>query len=132
MIGVVTASVSSRSVDAVRERLLAFALSLPEAYEDHPWDETVAKVRRKVFVFFGGTPNLMTVKLVESHAHAISIEGTEPTRYGLGKSGWVNVPVGAPGLDDALLCDWIEESYRVIAPKTLAAALDEPSEEDAS
>jgi predicted DNA-binding protein (MmcQ/YjbR family) len=119
-------------VDAVRERLLTFALSLHEAYEDHPWDETVAKVRRKVFVFFGGTPGLMTVKLVESHAHAISIAGAEPTRYGLGKSGWVNVPVDAPGLDDALLCDWIEESYRIVAPKTLVAALDAQTAQDAS
>jgi predicted DNA-binding protein (MmcQ/YjbR family) len=119
-----TTRVSSAEVDAVRERLLAFALSLPEAYEDHPWNETVAKVRRKVFVFFGGTPGLMTVKLEESHGHALSIEGVEPSGYGLGKSGWVNVPVGAPGLDHALLCDWIEESYRIVAPKRLVATLD--------
>jgi predicted DNA-binding protein (MmcQ/YjbR family) len=111
-------------VDAVRKRLLAFALTLPEAYEDHPWDETVAKVRRKVFVFFGGTPNLMTVKLDESHGHALSVEGAEPTGYGMGKSGWVNIPVDAPGLNHSLLCDWIEESYRIVAPKKLVAALD--------
>lgn len=111
-------------MDRAREKLLRFALSLPEAYEDHPWDETVAKVRRKVFVFFGGTPNLMTVKLVESHAHALSIEGADPTRYGLGRAGWVNVPVDAPGLSHELLCDWIEESYRIVAPKRLVAELD--------
>jgi predicted DNA-binding protein (MmcQ/YjbR family) len=111
-------------VDRVRERLLEFALSLPQAHEDHPWDETVAKVRRKVFVFFGGTPKLMTVKLEESHGHALSIEGAEPTGYGLGKSGWVNVPVDAPGLDHDLLCEWIEESYRIVAPKRLVAELD--------
>ena len=111
-------------MDRAREKLLRFALSLPEAYEDHPWDETVAKVRRKVFVFFGGTPNLMTVKLVESLAHALSIEGAEPTGYGLGRSGWVNVPVDAPGLGHELLCDWIEESYRIVAPKRLVTELD--------
>jgi predicted DNA-binding protein (MmcQ/YjbR family) len=111
-------------VDRAREKLLRFALSLPEAYEDHPWDETVAKVRKKVFVFFGGTPKLMTVKLVESHAHALSVEGVQPTGYGLGPSGWVNVPVDAPGLGHELLCDWIEESYRIVAPKRLVAALD--------
>jgi predicted DNA-binding protein (MmcQ/YjbR family) len=124
MIGVATARSIVLRVDRARERLLRFALSLPEAYEDHPWDETVAKVRRKVFVFFGGTPKLMTVKLVESHAHALSIEGAEPTGYGLGKSGWVNVPVDAPGLGHELLCDWIEESYRIVAPKRLVGALD--------
>ncbi|HCO04282.1 MAG TPA: dGTPase, partial [Actinobacteria bacterium] len=30
-----------------------FALGLPEAYEDHPWGESVAKVNKKVFVFLG-------------------------------------------------------------------------------
>jgi hypothetical protein len=83
-VGVGTRGVSCPGVDRAREKLLRFALSLPEAYEDHPWDETVAKVRKKVFVFFGGTPKLMTVKLVESHAHALSVEGVEPTGYGLG------------------------------------------------
>ena len=40
---------------AARSRLIAFALSLPEAVEDQPWeDDTVAKVRKKIFVFFGG------------------------------------------------------------------------------
>ena len=111
-------------MDRARQRLLRFALALPAAYEDHPWDETVAKVRKKVFVFFGGAAKLMTVKLVESHGHALSIEGVEPTGYGLGNSGWVNVPVGAQGLDHELLCDWIEESYRIVAPKRLVAELD--------
>ena len=111
-------------MDRAREKLLRFALSLPDAYEVHPWDETVAKVRKKVFVFFGGRPKLMTVKLVESHGHALSIEGAEPTGYGLGKSGWVNVNVDAPGLTHQLLCDWIEESYRIVEPKRLVAELD--------
>jgi predicted DNA-binding protein (MmcQ/YjbR family) len=124
MTGVGTARSIVPRVDRAREKLLEFALTLPEAYEDHPWDETVAKVRKKVFVFFGGRPKLMTVKLDESHAHALSIESVEPTGYGLGKSGWVNVPVDAPGLGEELLRDWIEESYRIVAPKRLVAELD--------
>lgn len=113
-------------MDVVRVKLLTFALSLPEAVEDHPWNETVAKVRKKVFVFFGGDPsaNRITVKLVESHGHALSIEGAEPSGYGLGKAGWVTVPVDAEGVDIDLLCDWIEESYRIVAPKRLGAVLD--------
>ena len=41
-----------------RDSLLEFALSLPEAHEDHPWGETVVKVRKKIFVFLGedGSP----------------------------------------------------------------------------
>ena len=112
-------------MNAVRAELLAFALSLPEVVEDHPWDMTVAKVRKKVFAFFGGDPtrNRITVKLVESHGHALSIDGAEPAGYGLGKAGWVTVPVDAPGVDHDLLCDWIEESYCIVAPKRLVAML---------
>ena len=119
-------AVSCAPVDAVRRKLLAFALSLPEAVEDHPWNETVAKVRKKVFVFFGGDPRgpRITVKLVESHGHALAIEGAEPSGYGLGKAGWVTVPVDAADLDHELLCDWIEESYRIVASKRLVSELD--------
>lgn len=112
-------------MSAAHEPALAFALSLPEAWEDDPWGETVAKVRKKVFVFFGGPGrSLVTVKLDESHAHALSLEGAVPTGYGLGKSGWVTLPLDAPGLDRELLHDWIEESYRIVAPRALVARLD--------
>ena len=42
-----------RAADRAFEALLACALSYPETREDHPWGEPVAKVRDKVFVFFG-------------------------------------------------------------------------------
>jgi len=113
-------------VDARRVRLREFALGLPEAREDFPWGESVVKVRRKVFVFLGQQDGAkrpaITVKLAESHAHALAIEGAEPTGYGLGRSGWVTVPVR--GVPIAVLRDWIEESYRIVAPKALAARLD--------
>ena len=38
---------------AVRQRLRSHALGLPEAWEDHPWGETVVKVGKKVFAFLG-------------------------------------------------------------------------------
>ena len=111
---------------STRDKLLAFALSFPDAYEDHPWGEAVAKVRGKIFVFMGvAASRRMTVKLDESHGHALSIEGAEPTGYGLGKAGWVTVPLRAPGVDLQLLRDWIEESYRIVAPKRLVAKLDD-------
>ena len=66
----------------------------------------------------------MTVKLVESHAHALSIEGARPSAYGLGRSGWVTVPLDADGVDVGLLREWVEESYRVVAPKKLLAEFD--------
>jgi predicted DNA-binding protein (MmcQ/YjbR family) len=102
------------------DALLAFALTLPEAWEDHPWEETVVKVRTKIFVFVGA--ERITVKLEESHEHALSIEGAAPTGYGLGRAGWVTVPYTGVEIDVAR--DWIEESYRIVAPKRLVAELD--------
>jgi predicted DNA-binding protein (MmcQ/YjbR family) len=110
-----------------KAKLRAFALTFPGATEDFPWGERVAKVNGKVFVFLGSdrskTP-MITVKLDESHAHAMSIEGSAPTGYGLGKAGWVNVPLKAEGVTLDLLRDLIEESYRIVAPKRLARELD--------
>ena len=111
----------------VRARLRAFALSLPEATEDFPWGESVAKVSGKAFVFLGrdgAAHPAITVKLVESHGHALSIEGAKETGYGLGRSGWVTVPVDADDVDLDVLRDWIEESYRIVAPRRVVAELD--------
>src|SRR5262245_44985233 len=95
----------------VRDRIVDFALGLPGAFEDHPWGETVAKVGRgKVFVFFGPAESgRLTVKLDESHGHALALEGAARTGYGLGKSGWVTLPLDAAPPD--VLRDFVEESY---------------------
>ena len=123
-----SASIVALRMADVRAQLQAFALSLPNVSEDFPWGERVAKVNGKVFVFLGpdeqNGPPLMTVKLVESHGHALAVEGAEPTGYDLGRSGWVNVPLRAEGVTLDLLRDWIEESYRIVAPKRLIAELD--------
>ncbi|MEU5339844.1 MmcQ/YjbR family DNA-binding protein [Streptomyces sp. NPDC020766] len=113
------------------EKVREFALGLPGAAEEFPWGESVAKVNKRVFVFLGvgdgSYPLGVTVKLKDevAHAHALSSPGAEPAGYGLGKAGWVRVPLeekGAPAAE--LLCDWVEESYRTIAPKRLIAELD--------
>jgi predicted DNA-binding protein (MmcQ/YjbR family) len=112
-------------VAGVRDKVREFALSLPGAFEDHPWGEDVLKVNGKIFLFLGSAGSRrMTVKLDESHPHALSIDGARRTGYGLGDSGWVTVPLRAEGVGIALLRDWIEESYRIVAPKKLVAELD--------
>lgn len=110
--------------DVVRD----FALGLPEAWEDFPWGETVVKVSKKVFVFLGSRdadrPG-MGVKLTGSHEHGLAVPGAEPSGYGLGRAGWVSVPLG--GAEDAdLLCEWVEESYRNVAPKKLISRIGTP------
>ncbi|MFJ9150995.1 MmcQ/YjbR family DNA-binding protein [Streptomyces sp. NPDC102270] len=114
-----------------REKVREFVLGLPGAVEEFPWGESVAKVKGKVFVFLGvddgSHPPGMTVKLTDEavHAHALACPGAAPSGYGLGRAGWVRVPLEGKGVPAAeLLCDWVEESYRAIAPKRLTAELD--------
>jgi predicted DNA-binding protein (MmcQ/YjbR family) len=113
---------------ATRRRILKFALGLPGGWEDHPWEEDVVKVGKKIFVFLGLDVEprnfAMIVKLRDSHEQALMVPGAEPTGYGLGRSGWVTVPPRetSPPLD--VLTDWVEESYRIVAPKQLVAELD--------
>lgn len=104
----------------------AFALDLPGAFADMPWDDDrVAKVGKKIFVFFGTADRpRIGVKLPESAVHALSVPGAKPMGYGLGRHGWVVVPIATGAAPDELLTDWIEESYRAVATKKLIGELD--------
>ena len=111
------------------DRLKAAALAYPEAREDHPWGETVIKVRGKIFLFlFEGEDGLrVSLKLPRSREFALEYPFTKPTGYGLGKAGWVTAsfaPKVKPPLD--VLVAWLDESYRAVAPKKLVAALPLP------
>jgi predicted DNA-binding protein (MmcQ/YjbR family) len=113
---------------ATRNRILSFALRFPGAWEDHPWEEDVVKVGKKVFVFLGiddTAEPAMTVKLDESLEQALGVPGAEPTGYGLGRWGWVTIPFRDSTPPLPVLKDWVEESYRKIAPKNLVASLDD-------
>jgi predicted DNA-binding protein (MmcQ/YjbR family) len=105
-----------------------YALGFPEAWEDFPWGHRAYKVRNKIFLILGGEKNRLnvTVKLPASGMLALKLPFAQPTGYGLGKSGWVTVDLSGenrPPLD--MLCEWIDESYRAIAPKKLVAQFDE-------
>jgi predicted DNA-binding protein (MmcQ/YjbR family) len=108
------------------DAFLAKALAYPEAHEDHPWGETVVKVRGKIFVFLGSEKGTFgfSVKLPQSHGAALLLPFAEPTGYGLGKSGWVSARFreGEP-IPEPLLFEWLDESYRAVAPKKLVAQL---------
>jgi len=117
-------SQGGRAEQLVRE----IALAYPEAYEETPWGHPAIKVRGKAFLFMGTSEDGrfgVSVKLPHSHGAALILPFAEPTGYGLGKSGWVSASF-AEGDDPPLpmLRAWIEESYRAVAPKKLAALLD--------
>jgi predicted DNA-binding protein (MmcQ/YjbR family) len=112
--------------------LREFALAYPEASEEFPWDHYAFKVRKKTFVFLSsGDEGLsLSVKLPLSSVAALSLPFAEPTGYGLGKSGWVTARFPDPEKAPVeLLSQWIDESYRALAPRKLVARLPPPSEE---
>jgi predicted DNA-binding protein (MmcQ/YjbR family) len=116
------------SLKTIGTALQKFAAGFPEAWEDHPWGETVYKVGKKVFVFFGvdeeGKIGL-SVKLPDSAEFALTFPFTSPTGYGLGKAGWVSASFGKGDEVPAdMLRDWIDESFRAVAPKKLVKQLD--------
>jgi predicted DNA-binding protein (MmcQ/YjbR family) len=116
-----------KSFQQAEGSLKAFALNYPGAHEDHPWGHVAIKVKGKVFVILGGTDDHLgvTCKLPSSGRLALALPFASPTGYGLGKSGWVTAQFGP---DDAIpvdrLCEWVDESYRAVAPKKLVAELD--------
>jgi len=107
----------------------AFAAELPEAWEDHPWGESVFKVGKRVFVFFGvfETDNGLrfTVKLRDSHEEALAFEWATPAGYGLDRGGWVTC-VSPDDTPIEMITGWIEESYRLVAPRRLIELMAQP------
>ena len=120
----------------------AFALTLPFAAEDNPWDATVVKARLKeqvppwrktgegvygpMFLWLGRRDDEVpsaAVKLPTGREMAIAVAGASPTTVsGLGQWGWLTIELDR--VDSELMAEWIEESYRSVVPKRLVAALD--------
>ncbi len=113
----------AKAASTIRKCTLAY----PEAVEEFPWGESAFKVNKKIFCAMhrpdGGLS--VTVKLPESAEYALSLPFAERTGYGLGKHGWVTSRF-EPGEDVPIemLLEWIDESYRAIAPKRLVAGLE--------
>jgi hypothetical protein len=110
--------------EAIRSKLKTFGLAYPEAGSKSPWPEHDDLVVRGAFPSAEGLPLRITCKLPLTGQMALTLPFAVPTGYGLGKSGWITATFPAkdtPPLD--LLKDWIDESYRAVAPKKLVAAL---------
>jgi predicted DNA-binding protein (MmcQ/YjbR family) len=111
-------------------RLIAFSAQMPGAWEDHPWEHTVMKVGKKVFVFFGGAASgpdelSVTVKLPISYEMALTLPYMKPAGHGLWKGGWAQLRQETGDYIDLQTIEgWILQSYRAVAPKKLVKQLD--------
>ncbi len=106
--------------------LRSLAMTYPGATEEFPWGHRAIKVKAKIFLILDHTNGVLsaTMKLPDSNRYALTQRYAEATGYGLGKSGWVTCrfqPDAEVPMD--LLEEWLDESYRAVAPKKLVLAL---------
>ena len=115
---------------AAEAELIAYAATFPGAWEDYPWDHTVMKVGKKVFVFFGGAASppgeiSLTVKLPVSYEMALTLPYMSPAGHGLWKGGWAALRQHTgDDIDLDTIRGWIDQSYRAVATKKLVKQLD--------
>ena len=114
--------------DGVLKELRAYGLALPGAHTKSPWPGHLdLAVNDKTFAYLppDGEPFSISVKLPKSADLALMLPNTQPTPYGLGKSGWVSAQFperDEPPID--MLKQWLDESYRAQAPKKFLKQLD--------
>jgi predicted DNA-binding protein (MmcQ/YjbR family) len=89
----------------------------PDAWEDHPWGDTVFKLGDKIFAFLGSPDNPgATVKPSEDEREGLlELPYIHKASY-IGRYGWVHVSVGD---DEALrlALDLIDDTYEQVAAK---------------
>ena len=109
------------------------ALAYPQATEDFPWGHRAFKVKKKMFLILSFNKDVfnVTMKLPDSGKQAVQLPFAQPTGYGLGKSGWVTASFGPKErVPVELLEEWMDESYRAIAPKKLVSLLTTREEDE--
>lgn len=114
------------------KKLRAAALAYPTTVEDFPWGDRAFKVGgKKVFLFLSDAEGggwSCAMKLPFRNEEALKVKGATPTPYNLGKSGWVSFQFSAKQkVPRAQMLDWLDESWRAVAPKKLAQAQPAPA-----
>ena len=114
-------------------RLRKMCLAMPEAHEVEAWGEPTFRIRNKLFAMYAsadthhgaGRPAVWCKAAPGNQSLMVR---AEPDRFFVppyvGPSGWVGIHLD-DDVDWDQLAELIRDSYRLIAPKRLARALDE-------
>ena len=118
---------SAEPKHAAAKALRRAALAYPQTVEDFPWGERAFKVAgKKVFLFLSereGGGFSCSMKLPFRNEEALAVKGAAATGYGLGRAGWVTFAfTGKAKPPLRKLVDYLDESWRAVAPKKLSAA----------
>ncbi|MBA3499616.1 MAG: MmcQ/YjbR family DNA-binding protein [Myxococcota bacterium] len=118
---------STAKSDAAIKELRDYGLKFPGAHLKSPWPgHKDLAVKDKTFAYLPveGDPFSISCKLPKSSGVALMLPFCKPTGYGLGKSGWVSASPAVDQISVDMFKQWIDESYRAQAPKTLVNELD--------
>ena len=111
-------------------QLRKLCLALPEATEKEAWGQPTFRVRNKMFAMYSQNHHgdgIIAVHCKAEPGVQDMLIQTDPTRFYkppyVGPSGWIGVRLDT-AVDWDELQDFLEDSYRLVAPRKLAALLD--------
>ena len=110
-------------------RLRAICLALPEAVEKEAWGDPTFRVRDKIFAMEKCGDGRVSVWCKAPPGSQAVLVGADPARFFVppyvGHKGWVGMRLDdAPDWNEVALL--VRRSYRLIAPKRLAALVEGP------
>lgn len=109
------------------DRLRALCLALPEAVEKETWGDPTFRVRDKIFAMEKRGDGRISVWCKAPPGSQMVLVGADPARFFVppyvGHKGWVGMRLdGRPDWKEVDIL--VKRSYRLIAPKRLAALVD--------
>jgi hypothetical protein len=109
---------------AALDRLRAICLALPEASERRTWDSQTFRVREKIFAMHVGEGRAAALWCKAPQGVQELLIEADPDRFFrppyVGPKGWIGVRL-SPAPDWADVADLVSRSWRMTAPKRLAA-----------
>lgn len=117
---------ATTEAERAEAELREFALAFPDATKELSRGYCAIKVRKRVFAVLGAHDEGLDVeaKLPRSSKVALLLPFARPANAGRAVCGWVAAHFGPDERPPiGLLEEWIEESYRAVAPKKLVAQL---------
>jgi len=105
-------------------RLRAICLALPETAEVEAWGHPTFRVKGKIFTAIGVDRGDLTIGFKSAHQALLVQDPRFTVAPYVGKHGWVSFHASAGPIEWPRIETLVRDSYRLIAPKKLAAALD--------
>lgn len=115
---------TAAQLDAQLQRMRDLAMALPEVTEQVTWGTDINfRVRNKIFLF-PGSGDQVCVKADRDELPALLADPrVRPAPY-LARGGWIVLDVSTGRADWDEIRELVHTSYRLIAPKKLAALVD--------